>query len=191
MAKAAPTASYPEPRFDEEALRKAMLSYQQGDRIAASEFVRSLTPMLYRFFAGPRLAPGEADDMLQDCWLRIHRARHSYRPPAPVLPWVFAIARHSRLDAWRRRRRTQSREVLMDPLPERPAPAAQPADENNFYRLLESLPSSQREVLLMMKVSGMSIEEVARATGSTAGAVKQKAHRAYEKLRHLLQPSTT
>ena len=41
----------------------------------------------------------------------------------------------------------------------------------------------------MLKVSGMSLEEVARATGTTVGAVKQKAHRAYRKLRDLLTES--
>jgi len=54
--------------------------------------------------------------------------------------------------------------------------------------LLAGLPASQREVLVMLKVSGMSIEEVALATASTAGSVKQKAHRAYVKLRQLLGP---
>jgi RNA polymerase sigma-70 factor (ECF subfamily) len=39
----------------------------------------------------------------------------------------------------------------------------------------------------MLKVNGLSIEEVARATSSTVGAVKQKAHRAYERLRNLLE----
>jgi RNA polymerase sigma-70 factor (ECF subfamily) len=53
--------------------------------------------------------------------------------------------------------------------------------------LLETLPESQREVILMLKVSGMSLEEVARATSSTVGSIKQKAHRAYAKLRKLLQ----
>jgi RNA polymerase sigma-70 factor (ECF subfamily) len=42
-------------------------------------------------------------------------------------------------------------------------------------------------VLTMLKVNGLSIEEVARATASTAGAVKQKVHRAYDRLRALLQ----
>jgi RNA polymerase sigma-70 factor (ECF subfamily) len=41
-------------------------------------------------------------------------------------------------------------------------------------------------VIEMLKVTGMSLEEVARATSSSVGAVKQKAHRAYEKLRDLL-----
>lgn len=54
-------------------------------------------------------------------------------------------------------------------------------------RALESLPESQREVIVMLKVTGMSLEEVARATSSTIGSVKQKAHRAYSKLRSLFE----
>jgi RNA polymerase sigma-70 factor (ECF subfamily) len=53
--------------------------------------------------------------------------------------------------------------------------------------LLGELPESQREVITMLKVAGMSLEEVARATRSSVGSVKQKAHRAYEKLRGLLR----
>jgi len=49
------------------------------------------------------------------------------------------------------------------------------------------LPESQREVLTMLKVNELSLEEVARATSSTVGAVKQKAHRAYQQLRNLLE----
>jgi RNA polymerase sigma-70 factor (ECF subfamily) len=52
--------------------------------------------------------------------------------------------------------------------------------------LLAPLPESQREVILMLKVEGMSLDEVARATSSTVGSVKQKAHRGYERLRERL-----
>jgi RNA polymerase sigma-70 factor (ECF subfamily) len=73
----------------------------------------------------------------------------------------------------------------MDILPEihesaRPAPIA------DFESLMALLPASQREVVSMLKVSGMSLEEVARATSSSVGSVKLKAHRAYEKLRAVL-----
>lgn len=51
--------------------------------------------------------------------------------------------------------------------------------------LLSSLPDSQREVIVMMKVMGMSVQEVAQSTGSSQAAVKQKAYRAYEKIRRL------
>ena len=55
---------------------------------------------------------------------------------------------------------------------------------------MAQLPDSQREVLTMLKVLGMSVDEVAGVTGSTAGSVKQKAHRAYTRLRMILQPAT-
>jgi DNA-directed RNA polymerase specialized sigma24 family protein len=62
-------------------------------------------------------------------------------------------------------------------------PPEHPSGRDEFMRLLDNLPESQREVIFMLKVSGMSLEEVARATSSTVGAIKQKAHRAYERLR--------
>jgi RNA polymerase sigma-70 factor (ECF subfamily) len=55
-----------------------------------------------------------------------------------------------------------------------------------FEELIAALPPSQREVVSLLKVSGMSLEEVARATESSVGSVKLKAHRAYEKLRAVL-----
>jgi RNA polymerase sigma-70 factor (ECF subfamily) len=61
-----------------------------------------------------------------------------------------------------------------------------PREQDDFDRLISSLPETQREVLVMLKVSGLSLEEVAKATSSTIGAVKQKAHRAYETLRRAL-----
>ena len=58
-----------------------------------------------------------------------------------------------------------------------------------FDELVAALPDSQREVVTMLKVGGLSLEEVARATSSTVGAVKQMAHRAYRRLRELLETS--
>src|ERR1700752_2607843 len=56
----------------------------------------------------------------------------------------------------------------------------------NCCSRLSALPESHREVIVMLKVSGMSLEEVARATSSNVGSVKQKAQRDYEKLRKWL-----
>ena len=132
----------------------------------------------------------EAEDLLQNTWLRIHKARHTYRAGAPVLPWVFAIAKHVRVDGYRKRRRIQQYESATESLPERPLPQdAAPAEVPTFESLIADLPESQREVLTMLKVNGLSLEEVALATASTVGAVKQKASRAYAKLRNLLSSS--
>lgn len=57
------------------------------------------------------------------------------------------------------------------------------ADE--LEELLAPLSQGQREILEMLKVAGMSLEDVARATSSTVGSVKQKVHRAYRKLRQM------
>ncbi len=172
----------PEPELQEQALQDLMVRYQCADQQAASALVRRVSPALFRFLAGPSFTRAEAEDMLQDCWLRIHRARHTHRPGEPVLPWVFAIARHTRVDAFRRRRRIESHELAMEQYSGLAARQDTPPDPG-LLRLIEALPESQREVIFMLKVSGMSLEEAARATSSTVGAVKQRAHRAYEKLR--------
>jgi len=179
----------PDQRAWENELPGLMVRYQHGDAEAIEELIRRLSGLLMHFLAASRLSRTDTEDLFQECWMRIHRSRHTYRSPEPVLPWIFAIARHTRLDGYRRRRRRESREVLVANPPEVFSRTQQtPAGERDeFVRLLESLPESQREVILMMKVSGMSLAEVARATSSTVGAIKQKAHRAYEKLRLVLE----
>jgi len=173
-----------DPRVWERDLPGLMLRYQQGDAVAVEELVRSISPFLLRFFATWD-SRGEAEDLLQECWMRIHRSRHTYRPAEPLLPWIFAVARHTRLDGYRRRRRRQSKEIAISDVPEMSASPERAAaiEISELHRMLEGLPENQREVILMLKVSGMSLEEVARATSSTVGAIKQRAHRAYRELR--------
>jgi len=168
-------------------VEQLMRQYQQADPAAAAALVELLSPQLFRFFASQMGSRTDADDMLQDVWLRIHRVRHTYRPGEPLLPWVYAIARRVRVDNYRKRQRISSYETPTDVLPELPAHERETSNLPPFEQLVASLPETQREVLTMLKVSGLSIEEVARATSSTVGAVKQKAHRAYERLRKLLE----
>ena len=171
---------------DAAGLEKLMVRYQQGDSGAAGELVAQLSPALHRFFMVHFVSRRYADDLLQETWLRIHQVRHTYRPGEPVLPWLYAIARNVRVDQYRKARRVESREQQVEQLPE-PASFAGAGNRGpDLDALLASLPESQREVIAMLKISGMSLEEVARATMSSVGSVKQKAHRAYEKLRELL-----
>ena len=167
-----------------------MSQYQQADSAAATSLIELLSPQLHRFFASKMGSAAEAEDMLQDVWLRIHRVRHTYRPGEPLLPWVYAIARRVRVDSYRKRQRIASRERAVEVLPE--SAAGTPEEKTDlpaFEDLVASLPESQREVLTMLKVNELSLEDVARATSSTVGAVKQKAHRAYQRLRSLLERS--
>jgi RNA polymerase sigma-70 factor, ECF subfamily len=163
-----------------------MTRYQDADPAALDELVGRISPPLLRYFSASRAGRNDAEDLLQDCWIRIHRSRHTYRPSEPVMPWIYAIARHTRLDAYRKRRRLEARELLVATLPERQTASQAAPEQDDLEHLVASLPESQREVIVMLKVAGMSLEEVAKATSSTIGAVKQKAHRAYETIRRAL-----
>lgn len=168
-----------------------MRQYQLGDPEATALLIRQVSPLLLRFLINQCRNRWEAEDLLQDTWLRIHKSRHTYRPEEPVLPWIFAIARHVKVDGFRRSSRIRLRELPMSAIlePLQPAANSDPATPD-FDKLIALLPASQREVVSMLKVSGMSLEEVALATACSVGSVKLKAHRAYEKLRSLLQPQT-
>lgn len=170
-------------------LREIMRRYQSGDPAGLEELVRRLSPALKRYFASSLAGRNDAEDLLQDCWIQVHRSRHTYRPSEPFMPWIFAIARHTRLDGYRKRRRLESRELLVADIPEHLHSSApeNTHEDDELDALLAALPDGQREVILMLKVSGMSLDEVARATSSTVGSVKQKAHRAYVTLRRALQ----
>jgi len=167
-------------------LEPLMLGYQQADQEAARTLIEKVSPLLLRFFWRTDRNRRFAEDLVQETWIRVHRARPTYRPGEPVLPWIFAIARHTGLDYYRKTRRVDARETQVEVMPETAAPVAE-EDQGNveMEAMLAELPASQREVLILLKISGMSIEEVARVTSSSAGSVKQKAHRAYEKLREV------
>jgi len=167
-------------------LETLMAAYQGGDFGAATALIALLSPQLHRFFAGQLASRKDADDLLQETWLLIHKVRHTYRAGEPVLPWFYGIARHVRVDHYRKSSRVARHEEQVEIVSELPAPESSGATAS-INELLAPLPESQREIILMLKVAGMSLEEVARATSSTVGSVKQKAHRAYERLRNQLK----
>jgi RNA polymerase sigma-70 factor, ECF subfamily len=165
-------------------LEALMARYQAGDLAAATTLIEYVSPQLHRFFAMQPGSREDADDLLQEAWLRIHRARRTYRPGEPVLPWIYAISRRVRVDHYRRSIRRTVREQRLDDLSEATGiPSTGCAHSDDLEELLAPLSESQREILQMLKVAGMSLEEVARATSSSVGSVKQKVHRAYNKLR--------
>jgi len=164
-------------------LDRWMVRYQQAEPEAPAVLVSALSPALLRFFRSDAASREQADDLLQDTWLRIHRVRHTYRPGEPVLPWIYAIARRVRVDGYRRTRRVTLHETAMDVLPDRPRQQDSRNPSSAFETLVAVLPEAQREIVTMLKVGGLTLEEVADATSSTVGAVKQKAYRAYERLR--------
>ena len=166
-------------------LEQLMVRYQQADPGATSELVGKLTPWLLRFFSKLDFTRPYAEDLLQEFWIRIHKARHTYRPGAPVLPWIHAIARYTFIDGQRRLYRISwFHEIDTGSVSETAATNVGLAVD--MGRVIAKLPANQQQVFLMLKVSGLSLAEVVLATDSTVGAVKQRAHRAYVKLRSIL-----
>jgi len=171
------------PMVPDSNLEMLMTRYQEGDFAAAKALIDRLSPQLHRFFLAQFASRADADDLLQETWLRIHKVRHTYRPSEPMLPWFYAIARRVRVDHYRKAIRTTAREHRLEEMSDVAAIPGESDRTDDLEALLAPLPQSQREVIEMLKVAGMSLEEVARATSSSVGSVKQKVHRAYEKLR--------
>jgi RNA polymerase sigma-70 factor, ECF subfamily len=162
-------------------LESWFVAYQSGDRRAADLFFQHAAERLARYFHS--LGDGTyVDDQVQDALARLHAARHTYRPGEPILPWLYTLARRSRVDAFRKRFPQLKNETAVEMLPEKEVPEK----THDLESMLAPLPESQREILVLLKVEGLSLEEAARATQSTVGSVKQKVHRAYEKLRMLV-----
>lgn len=162
-----------------------MVRYQSGDLAAASALVQELTPQLIRFLSMQSVSRLHTDDLVQEIWLRIHKVRHTYRPGGRFLPWFYSVARHVQVDHYRKVRRVTSREHQVEQGFPEPVERAKP-EMLDVTALLAELPESQREVVWMLKIAGMSLDDAARATSSTVGAVKQRAHRAYTRLREVL-----
>lgn len=162
-----------------------MRRYQHGDTEGAARLVERLSPRIFQFFLMQVRERPWAEDLLQDFWLRIHHARHTFRSGEPLLPWAYAIARRVQVDGYRRKMRILTHEISNEELVRNTTAPIGAETRPKLVELLKTLPPAQREVLLLLKVGGLSLEEAARATGTTVGAVKQKAHRAYTALRKL------
>ena len=68
-------------RIDDVEIRALMTRYQNADPAALDELVRRLSPMLLRYFSSSRFGQNDAEDMVQDCWMKIHRrVIHTARP---------------------------------------------------------------------------------------------------------------
>lgn len=175
-----------------------MQRYVDGDAAAFRALYALLAPKLLGYLAKMTRDRAVADDLLQQTFLKVHRARGAWVPGADPTPWIYAIAHRTFLDEARRRKRWRARHSDEEHPPE-PAVglAGTPVDdgpapgEDGFspvtLEALKQLPQSQREALLLTKVHGHSVAEAAAITGSTAGAVKLRAHRAYVTLRKILR----
>ena len=116
-----------------------------------------------------------AEDLAQDCWLRVWRARHAYRPRAAFRTWLFTIARRLALD------HAKAPRLAAAPLPD-DLPGASDLCEQVFAAILEQkleytlarMPLDLREAVVLRDMEGMSYVEIAQITGCPLGTVKSR-----------------
>lgn len=173
---------------DEAQLAEAMGRYADGDARAFDEVYRALAPVVMRCqirWVGDRAL---AEDLTQQTFMRVHKARERYRPGAPVGPWVLTIARRLSIDALRKRgsrrdmltREGEVPEVRVEPEEPEETPTAL---IEALRQAIDELPEGQRVVVSMHKLEGKPLAEVAAILGIKEGAARVRAHRGYSKLR--------
>ncbi|CDX42454.1 putative SigD protein [Mesorhizobium plurifarium] len=148
-----------------------------GDERAYADFLHRIAALV-RGFVRRKIVQGGVDpeDIVQETLLAIHVKRHTWREDAPVLPWVYAIARFKLIDAFRRRGRRI--EVEIDEIAETFAePEAETVSERDINRALDGLPPAQRSVVSSISVDGHSIGETASKLGISETAVRVSLHR--------------
>ncbi len=168
-----------------------MSAYASGDRRSFTALFQRWAPRLHGFFMRALREPAAADDLLQMTFLKLHRARGSFRPLLRLRGWLYAIATRELREELRRRRHSplaskeqqdeERHENADDP---HPLEARQRATA--VQTAIERLPESQRAVLYLHRYEEMTFAEIAQVLGTTEGAVKLRAFRAYEKLREEL-----
>jgi RNA polymerase sigma-70 factor (ECF subfamily) len=178
--------------------RALMERYCAGDAGAFRTLYQAIAPRLLGYLV--RLARDRtlAEDLLQQTFWKVHRARAAYVRGADPLPWIYAIAHRTFLDEARRSVRAAT---VTDPddLPEIPAApsgeaaataAERPEVDGERARAalaaLAALPPPQREAVILTKLDGKSFREAAAIAGTTPGAMKVRAHRGYVALRRAL-----
>jgi RNA polymerase sigma-70 factor, ECF subfamily len=171
-----------------------MLSYARGRQSAFEPLYRLIAPRLNRFCLRLAADRTEAEDVLQETFLRLHRARATYIAGANVLHWAFAIARSAFIDRVRyRRRRPEDLGAQGDVAEDqtlRSAPGRGPEDALVTHELqrvvtleLDRMSEKSRVAYVLMREEGLSAKDAAEILGTTPDVVKQRAHRAYDQIR--------
>lgn len=184
-------APRPEAHANEQTARAnaAMIRYASGDDGAFPELYRLLAPGLYRLCRW--LCAGDAGELFQEVFLKIHRARATFVDSGSVFAWSAAIARKTHVDLVRyraRRPETLLPSHLLDLAPPSrtlspEAPLLQRDLEREIEHRLGLLSETLRVAYDLVKIRGRSYADASQTLGAPVDAIKQRVHRASVELR--------
>jgi RNA polymerase sigma-70 factor (ECF subfamily) len=171
-----------------------MLNVRKGDMAALEELYDRYHKRLFHFTLRFVRDRSLAEDILQETFLRILRARKNYRTGSHFSTYLFTIGRNLCLDAlksWQRRHLLISQEDDIERALDNSKGPRKILEEIEMGKVIQNeiqaLPLDQREVLILSKYSGLSYDEIAQILESTPAAVKQKAYRAMLSLKQKLK----
>jgi RNA polymerase sigma-70 factor, ECF subfamily len=172
-----------------------MLQVKQGDagsfELLLNKYRRPVVSYLHRMVQNRAVA----EELAQEAFLRVYKARGTYEPAARFTTWLFRIATHLALNSLRdtkNQRREQSVDgagpgeqplQLADGRANREQTLIAEARLAAVREAIAALPEKQRAAVLLHKYEGMDYAQIADALGCTVSAVKSLLFRAYESLR--------
>jgi len=170
-----------------------MLLVKEGDESSFAKLLERYRAPVMNFIYRMVQNQTAAEELAQDVFLRVYRARKSYEPSAKFTTWLFRIATHIALNAIRDGRNERGLESLDEEhsqavnLPDRRGTVEQALVEEARFaeirRAVQSLPAKQRAAVLMHKYQEMDYTQIARVLDCSESAVKSLLFRAYETLR--------
>lgn len=172
-----------------------MLAYAAGDAAAFDALYARHKGGVYRYLLRQCRQAGFADELFQDVWMNLIRARASYAPTAKFTTWLYRLAHNRLIDHYR----ASGQAVLVSADDEAHAEtvaaiAADCRDEpelragnhqlgERLKAAVAALPAAQRDVFLLQQEGGLSLSEIAELTGVGVETVKSRLRYALNKLR--------
>src|ERR1700675_1196677 len=195
-------------RYNVEAMTRSdvqlMLDVKAGDEASFNLLLQKYRTPLVNFLYRMVRNAGTAEDLAQEVFLRVYRARKQYSPSAKFTTWLFRIATNLALNSVRDNRYKRMQVSLDAPAEEDEAPIQLPAREMRIdehmverdraqiiRRAVAALPEKQRVAVLLHKYEEMDYGEIAKILECSESALKSLLFRAYETLRVELAPLVT
>ena len=181
---------------DEELMQR----YRDGDANAFETLYARHKGQVYRYVLRQCGVAAQAEELFQDVWMNLIRARERYEPRAKFTTWLYTLAHNRVIDHYRRQAAGAPLAYDDDPddvsLIEQVPDSELKQPDNEFERrrqaqqlldLLGTLPAAQRETFLLRKEGGLTLEEIAAATGVSMETAKSRLRYALAKLRQGLK----
>lgn len=164
-----------------------MLAYQAGDATAFDRLYARHRGPLFRFLLRGCSNRAQAEEMFQDVWMNVIKARSGYQASAKFTTWLYHIAHNRLIDDYRRQRPQQELdENLVDQSAGPERLAMQQQQQVHLMQCIAGLSLEQRTAFLLQEERGLTLAEIAEVTGVGRETVKSRLRYALQKLRGAL-----